>query len=279
MTKKIINIQVPESWEQLSRKQYILICKMQAAGINPFYKRQLLFMQWGGIKPLAHSYTTEDGECFHLFKKGKDAFYLSVEIYAGMLRRLDFLENPLKLNSQLLPVIKLHGAKLYGPSNKLYNLTYNEFVHAEAAFSMLRDNELSNKQRNEYLNRLCAILYRRGNNLSERSPLWRGDKRRPFNDYHYVRQARHWSKAAAWKKTAIFNYYAGAREFMLSKHKRLREKPSANTTHARVNMNEFRRLLNIINQGDITKNKEILHTPIWDVLFMLNALAEQQSKT
>lgn len=269
----IVELSAPKSWNELNLKQLRMLARMIARGVTPAYRRQLLFMAWTGIRTKNSSFTDEFNQRYYLYQKGKRFFYLSVPEYASLLRKVDFIQEPSRLHTQLLPSVWLLWHKHYGPSNKLFNISYDEFLHAEAAFKRY----VSNMQHTEHLNTLCAVLYRPGNGINPKSEQWQGDARIAFNDYSYQRRARLWKWVPVWQKVAVFLFYNGCREALYESHKALREESTIGENKT-SDLEKHRQLINTLNQGDITKNKAIIKAPLWDVMAMLNHLVEQNKK-
>ncbi len=271
--KKIVMLQAPEHWNDLTFKQLRYLCRTIAAGLNPLYRRQLIFMIWTGIKSLPAKFVDEAGQTFYLFRRRRQFFYLSVEDYAFFLRKIDFCTGRSELTKQLMPHIWALHRKLYGPSSKIYNLTYNEWVHAESCFNRyLNDNKNVN-----HLNALCAVLYRPGNGIHPDSIEFSGDRREEFNDYVYLKRAQWFRWVPMWQKVAIFLFYTGSREALNNAHLNLKENTTIGEDHT-SDIEKHRTLVNNLTQGDVTKNNQVLKSKVWDVFAMLDSQVAQIKK-
>lgn len=268
-TSQQINLAVPENWNQLNKKQLRQLCRMIAHGISPSYRRQQLFMLWAGIQALPGKMVDHLGQTFYLFRKKRSLFYLSVEDYTYFLRRIDFASGRSELTRQLLPRLWAPFGWLHGPSNKLYNITYNEFIHAEAAFNRY----MADGKNINHLNALCAVLYRQAV-MSKKSKYYTGDVREGFNDFNYMQRARRFRFVPLWQRIAVFMFYSGSREALYQAHTYLRDEATIGEDHS-SDLDKHRQLINTLNQGDLTRNKSIMQSPVWDVMGMLNSMVKQ----
>jgi len=268
-----INLQAPENWNELTLPQLRTLCRLIASGIDPTYRRQLVFMRWTGIRALPWSKTTSDGARAYLYRKGRRLFWMTVDTYRVFLQRIDFCGQRSELSNQLLPHVRSLHRKLYGPGRKLYNLNYDEFIHSEAAYNRY----LQHPTDLHHLNALCAVLYRPGNGINPKASNFTGDRREPFNDYVYMQRASWFNKVALWKRIAIFLYYSGSREALYEAHEALRENVTIGDDF-RSDIEKHRELVNTLNQGDVTKTQAVYHSSLWDVFGTLNNLVIQNKK-
>jgi hypothetical protein len=273
--ENVIDLHTPEKWNDLTAKQLEVLCRMIASGINPMYQRQLIFQSFTQIKPLPKFYTDQDGKTFYLFKHRptKKQFYLCVDDYAWYLKKIDFTSEHSQLSKQLLPVVKSIITKLHGPATKLFNVKYGEFIHAESCFNRyLQTKDIKD------LNALCAVLYRKASGVKETDANYDGDLRIAFNDYVYMHDAKRFKYVSVWKKIAIFMFYTGAREAMYLAHPHLQENATIGEDHT-SDIEKHRALVNTLNNNDVTKNKAIYDSPVWDIFSMLDRMVEQYQKT
>lgn len=271
----VIDLQLPQSWNELSPAQLRYLCRLIASGLNPWYLRQKVFLHLAGLKALNNKFIDDQGDVFYLFKhlKSKSFVYIKVEDYAWYVKQIDWVKSESGLSAQLFPVFKVLGVvPLYGPSRMLFNLSYAEFVHAESCL-----NRYLQTKKPEALNQLCAVLYRPGNGLSPKSENYKGDRRKAFNEYTYTRPNWLIRMLPLWFKVAVFLFYAGAREAMYQQHLNLRENATVGEDRS-TDLEKHRRLINTLNQGDVTKNAQIQQTPLWDVFAMLDRMVEQYNQ-
>jgi len=275
MQNKVIDLKIPTSWNQCTAAQIRFLCRLIAAGLNPWYMRQKVFMQFGCLKAINHRYLDDNGTPYYLFKHlpTKQFCYISLPDYSFYLRQIDWTQRESELSEQLFPSIKVLGMiKLYGPSKKIFNLTYGEFVHAESCF-----NRYVHTKKAEALIDLCALLYRPGSGISPLSDEYKGDRRKDFNEYTYTRHRWMIKLLPAWFVVYAFLYYTGSREAMYAAHQHLKESVSIGEDRS-SDLDKHRRLVNSLNQGDITKNQLIWQTPVWDAFAMIDRMIEQHKQ-
>ena len=270
---KIVRLNVPENWNDLLVEQLRYLCRLIAKGINPSYRRQLIFMAWAGIKSLPSRFVDEAGQHFYLFRCKKQFFYLSVEDYAFFLRKIDFCSGRSELSKQLIPHVWSLHRKLYGPASKLYNLTYNEWIHAESCFNRY----LADNKNMSHLNALCAVLYRPGNGINPSSIEYKGDSREAFSDFIYLQRARWFRFVPLWQKVAIFLFYAGSRDALYNAHNDLKENTTIGEDKT-SDIEKHRNLITSLTNGDVTKNHQVLKSNVWDVFAILNNMVQQFKK-
>lgn len=123
-----------------------------------------------------------------------------------LLKTTDFIfdENTLTINK--LP--KLAG--LYGPPNGLKNISIGEFANLEVNFLNYHKSGKA-----VYLNNICAILYRPGNDDN----LINGDARDEFNDKQIEHRSKQLAKQPEHIKQAILLFYMGCRNKITKDHK------------------------------------------------------------
>lgn len=254
---KIINITVPQKWEQISRAQLFYIARLYLAGLTEtdFLTRALCC--FAGLKSLGFDTVRRS----HVFRYKKEQLYIGNQEVYFFIRSLSWLFS-ITLTTNLVPSFRIGLRRWYGPSNKCYNLTLNEYLHAETA---LYAYEVT--KRFKHIDRLCAVLYRTTGHGSHD-----GDRRRAFNDYTYMRSARLFRLLPRYKRMAVFIFYTGCRRAFVDAFPYLFSKGSAS---APVNpAPEIQRMVRVLNDGDVTKNKTILNTPVWEALAQLNDMAE-----
>lgn len=267
-----LNLTSPESWNELTLPQLRALCRIIASGTDPAYRQQLIFMRWTGIRALPVS-RLHDGIRFYLYLKGRTPFWMSVDTYRVFLQRIAFSMQRSELSNQLLPCVRSLHRRLHGPGKKLFNLTYGEFIHAEAAYNRY----LSHPADISHLNALCAVLYRPGNGIPKGSLRFKGDRREAFNDFNYMHRAGWFNRVPLWQRIAIFLFYTGSREALYAAHDALRENTTVGDDH-RSDIEKHRELVNTLNQGDVTKTEAVYQANLWSVFGTLNSLAVQNKK-
>ena len=131
----------------------------------------------------------------------------------------DFIQDKeTHLTKQLFPKIQLQKAwyfwtlkTLYGPTDELRNIVFKEFIPLDFMYLMYVKTQEVN-----YLNKLCAILYRL--------------KNQEFMDDESIEQrAELMNHLAISKRLAIFEFVHGCRQSFINKYEYLFPKPSEGT--------------------------------------------------
>jgi hypothetical protein len=266
---------IPEDWNSLSLPQLRQLCRLIAKAVPHDYRRQILFCHWSGIRMLPHNELDANGMkrflFFHL--KLKKRFFLSLPDFVSFLHRLDFTHDEPSLTIQLMPSLRASWRRLYGPSSSLFNISYGEFIHAEACYNRyISSNDVND------LNSLCAVLYRPSNGVRPRSIHFEGDRREIFNDFIYPDRGRWLRRVPRWRRIAIFLFYSGCRQALFQAHPMMNRRVESDQL---LDVNEIdlhRRMINTLNKGDITKNKRVLDSLAWDVFAMLDSMIENVQK-
>jgi len=258
----VINLTVPVSYNSLSRKQLLQVCRLFLAGLgrNSFLVRA--FCHLAGLRPLG---TGADGNPLFLF--GKQVLPIGLDEFNGFVASQLYLLD-MGLTRNRMPAIRVGLRRFHGPANRCYNLTLREYLHAEnALFAYGVTREF------RYIDHLCAILYRpsgKGSSL--------GDPRQPFNEFVSL-QRRSWFRIVSREKRfLVFLFYSGCRmEFT-------REFPnlfSGSVTSSRPESpaRDILHMVRILNNNDITKNETILGSSLWEAFAQLNDLAGRNAKS
>lgn len=152
-------------------------------------------------------------------------------------------------------------------------MTVHEFLFAERILDAFHQ-----QQNPVYLRQLCAILYRpQVKPYRPNSPGYNGDRRQPFNDYNYTRRARWFKLLPHEKQMAVYVFYVGCRNAIIQKHPHLFNSAAVSSENQN-HVDNMKQVLIALNQGDITKNKEILQTQIWEAFGQLNEMVKQNKQ-
>lgn len=258
-----VNLTIPTGWNKLTRKQLLRICRLFLLNLDyeTFRLRSFLYL----TKTKAHP-----GH----FKCGKQKFTLSDQELAYFLHSVDYLAQESALTQNNFPSIRILGRRLHGPSDRGYNLSYAEFIHAEKSlYAYMKTDDA------KYLNELCAILYRPGKpDFNPKDPDYNGDRREKFNPYSYQQRARRFRFVSRRKRYAIYLFYAGCRNAMFSANKSLFSGSSVSSEeHSPID--SLRKIMNDLNLGDITRNEKIYRMPVWEAFEHLNQMLENMPKS
>jgi hypothetical protein len=264
---KSINLEIATNWNDLTRKQLLYLCRLILAGMDKTRFSLLLFLRLTGVKALPQKVVKD--QVYYLFKRGKTRFMMTPEELTWFLKSVDFLTYESKLEKNLFPVFRIGLRTYYGPSKRCYNLRFLEFVNAEKCFHAF------NKTRNvKYLNELCAVLYRpEKKDYHPLSPDYDGDRREPFNDFIYQKRARRFRFLSANKRYAVYIFYAGCRNALITAHPLLFEEGSVSSESSNP-VDGLLKPMYLLNMGDITKNREIEQVQVWEAFAQLEEMAK-----
>jgi len=151
----------------------------------------------------------------------------------------------------------------YGPSDKLFNITLSEFIHAETNLGRyLKTREIG------YLDKLIAILYRpKGNDPNATD--FNGDIRQPFNDHRIDYHARKVHKLMMNVKLSILYFYQGCQQWY---QRQFPHVFSPGKKKADNNLG-FLNLVDALTGGDVSKTDEIRQSYLMDVMVHLERSA------
>ena len=200
---------IAATWNELDWKQVRQIAELLFKSENIYKVKLLLSKIISRMPMMTFNWLSDD-----------DKLYLSQQVaWATDLGKLN-------LTKQLLPKHK----GLYGPLDKLSNITIDEFGFADRCF----DKYLETKQPDE-LDKLVAILYRK----RKRGKVTDGDVRVAFNNHvieDNARRIKHWKSDV---KHGILLFYWGCRNLIVDVHKERFTKPGPATTASVSKANWF----------------------------------------
>lgn len=271
--KRTLNLSMPETWDQLSRKQLLFVSCLFLKELSEHEFKLRVFIHFTGIKALPQKVIAE--HVYYFFRKGSSRFSLTVEELHWFIQSASFLLHQVTLTVNHLPVIKLFGFHYHGPAKKGYNIRMLEFMHAEAVLHAWHTTK-----RFDHLLKLCAILYRPAKPWSEqRTADFDGDKRQPFNDFMYRRRAIYFRLLPKAQVFAVYLFYMGFKNALVMAHPGVFSK--APVSSEPVNLTEnLQQLVFGLNGGDITRNNEILRKPVWEIFKQLeyNASVNREAR-
>jgi hypothetical protein len=265
---KHLDLKIPETWNALTRKQLLYLCKLYRLNLTELKFKTWLFIKLTGIRALPREIIAD--QVYYIFKKGKTRFSLSVEELHWFLHSVDKFTHESHLTKNLFPKFTIFGKTFYGPSNSCYNVTVHEFLLAEAmldAFHSSKDLK--------HLRLLTAILYRKQvKPYRPNSPHYTGDRRETFNDFTFQRRARWFRFLPKDKLQAVYVFFGGCRNAIVEKYPYLFNSTAVSSEKTN-HIENLKNTLIALNQGDITKNKEILRSQVWEAFGQLNEMAKQ----
>lgn len=266
--KPLLEIKLPQTWNELSMHELQHIAGLLGQPMPKNMQRMLVFLLLAKLNPLPYRRIPKDSRlCW--FSRKKDRFALEPELLPSLLKKIDFVFDPNGLNEQKMPVFRFKGKALHGPASRLFNLSYQEFIHAEAWIDRyIKTGEIL------ALENLCAILYRPHHPPNGKIPPdISGDKRMPFDEYGYEKRARQMAALPAWRKTLVCLFYLGSREALFAAHPLLQQ--SSTTSDATSMLERHKKLLHVLSKGDVTRIDNIMKANVYAVFATLeNLMAE-----
>jgi hypothetical protein len=268
---KYLDLKMPESWNQLSQNQLLYICRLFNLNLSELKFKAWVFIRFTGIKPLPKKVVSD--RVYYLFRKKNTRFFLTADKFHWCCNSANFLLSESKLTRNNFPVFQILWKRFVGPSNCCYNISVMEFLMAERMIDAFHKTSQL-----KYLRLLCAILYRQQRRpYRPYSSKYNGDRREPFNDYTFEKRERWFRLLSISKLFAVYVFFTGCRNVLTKKHPYLFN--ATNVSSEPVNHAEIlKQLMVALNQGDITKNKVIRQTQIWEAFGHLNELAKQAQK-
>lgn len=247
------NVSVPSSWSDVSRRDLLLLGKLfpllpthstsMGLLVGLIRQRGSISVRWAIFKNMSL------GE--RLYRKlGYNPFLERISLTLEQLDQFSWIYKENKLHESRFPAIRFWFWKFYGPADKLYDITVNEFFYADRFYLAYMK-----KQDDKMLNLLIAALWRPANESGKRLPF---DEDEFDSHLHIIRRMpKH-------LKHALLINYIGMRDAVVSSNPGKRVFTSSEKTTARkegwghvilrLSGNKF---------GDHDKTKAAL---FWDVL-------------
>jgi hypothetical protein len=145
-----VSLSIPSKWDELNKTELLYIASnwvawMELATDNADLSKARVYLFLNLLR-------AKGSTKVELVKQIEDS---DEETKLHLVKMVDFIFEDCTLTNQLLPFVKNYFKILYGPSNKLSNLTFGEFIFTEKYF----ENYFRNK-RGIDLVKLVAVLYR-----------------------------------------------------------------------------------------------------------------------
>jgi hypothetical protein len=184
---------------------------------------------------------------WNMFFKIKTAYILE------MSDTISFLHKNIDLTENKFPVIKSGSKKLYGPSDKLMDLTFEQFFgHTEPAFTAYAQNN-----DNEMLSYLVAALY--------------SFEKGKFNPDLIEKNILLMPKISDKQKTAVSFFYAGCRDLLAGQFPKLF---SAKKTSGLTGISYFEMIENLNNEN-VSNNEKVKQANLYESLTRLTGIIEK----
>lgn len=271
MNASNLDLKIPTEWNKLSRKQLLYVCRMFLLKKKESDFRLLVFLKLTNVKALPKRIIAD--QVFYFFKYKKQQFSLTVPELNWFCNAVDYLRQDSRLTVNLFPWLRVFHRKYYGPSKKCYNVCFNEFINAEACIYAYHTTKNL-----KHLRQLTAVLYRRQKkNYNPGSAKNTGDRREPFNDYTYQHRARQFRFLSKEKLLAVYCFYIGSRNALMEAHPDIFKGGTVSSEPVNPVKN-LQELMYSLNQGDLTKIKELEQVQVWTVFGQLQHMVVENEK-
>lgn len=258
---------IPSGWNDLNKKQLLAITSLINKPIEYMeFKAKVLFAFTGWklsqsapeyyiIKTKKHDFTVALWQIVEILD-AMDWFFKSTETKAGKL---------LHINATITRCTITHFSvnlrKYYGPADRLYNITFGEYLAADNYFSRYMETKEPG-----FLNKLVATLYRpKDKKYTKTGYDARGDIREPFNDNNIEARAKKISKIPEHVKQAILMFFNGCKIALSETFTEVFSEKSGGK-------NKFGglSLVAALSGGDVTKSKIVREQYLYDVMVSLD---------
>lgn len=272
----------PSQWDELTRENLFSIAKGFVLGLSAAEFRMKLLLDFLGFNIVVKPAIYKDGEKLYELKTAdKKHVLLSGPQMLEMADKLSFVTKEIKnehdqvayaieskLTINLVPTFKHRFTTYYGPSDKLFNISFVEYITAEGYFS-----KYINNQDPLLLDKLVATLYRKRSYRIRKSGInYRGDIRQKFNDHLIDRRARKLKNMNPEVKTAIALFYEGCRTFLQKQFPDVFK--SAASGGKKSGVPGMLALVDALTLGDVTKTEQVRGSYLYDVMVHLQKSIE-----
>lgn len=281
LTINNINYQFPSKWDELNKSQLFDVIDLLLSGLSEREFKLKSFLKLLNLKVAIRKPSIRAGELLHLLKAKKNKpFFLSDQQLYELTKGLDFFTKEVKtelgisvitpnseLTKNLVPFFSHRFRKYYGPSDRLFNLKFDEYIVAETNLS----NYLKSQSEKD-LNKLVATLYRPEE--PEYNPgnfTYRGDRREPFNDHLINARALKFRKLSPVIKISVLLFYQGCQKFITLQFPNVFNSPKKSSK----NNLGFLGLVDALTEGDVTKTEMVRQSYLYDVMARLESAALQ----
>lgn len=138
-----------------------------------------------------------------------------------LMHTLSWVYEDITLTKQVLPHFYNKKACFVGPSSKLSNITFEEFITAERALF-----QFTQKPSKEHLIDLVAVLYRQKSSVDPSSSNFNGDERQPFNIHTVNQRSKALQTMGIDTAFSIYFFYLGCKNYIAKKHPHVFTKPA-----------------------------------------------------
>ena len=278
MTNKLLQYQIKDHWQELSKKQVRYIAKhwskwqgiLKALSQTPSPINENILAEQLHYEKVRLMIVLSDLKGWSKRQERKLFFNYSDKDLVRDAQNINFIFDKIELTTNYYPRLILPFSIYHAPKS-IYKLTGIEFAFAEKCFYDYMTNGHTDD-----LNMLIAILYRKNAKKNHPSSLsYSGDIREPFNQHSVdYRQNKMWMLSKT-KKMCILLWYSGSRQVLIDRYKDTVFAPSTSGKPLEYGLlSVFRELAG----RDITKQLKVEKTPISVILMNLHESIKESRK-
>lgn len=232
-----INLKIPESWNDLNTRQLKKIAQLSHSNVSGVLFDYKVFL------------TLLDVRWWQFLKNLKALKTVKSATFSHIKEHYSWLQSSLGLTT-FIPTIKTKKKVLHAPSDRINNLTVDEFAHADDLY--LR---WYNAKDFEYLQYLAAVLYRE---------LDKNGKRVPFDKTELDDRAKKLSKIDKQTLLAISLSYQGSSSYIYTQFPTVFPKPKGKTKTPKNS--GFGKLILYLSGGKFGTHNETKSTNVYTFL-------------
>jgi hypothetical protein len=256
---------IPANWNELTKQQLVRIAGLMGDRMPEYdFKLKAFFILTGWKITRTHVFIGK--------KKANIAVWQFVELVKNVEflltehekkeEKVIFIQS--KLHKNCISAIRRRLRNYYGPSDRLFNLTFGEYIVADNYYSKFVES-----RDGEFLDKLTATLYRRKDpEYCPESSLYRGDIREPFNSHTVEARAKKFKTLDADLKNAVMLFFQGCKHHISTVFSEIFT--STGGTPSRFGAMS---LVDALTNGDVTKSETVRNQYLWDVLVHLDNTA------
>jgi len=242
-----LDLDIPKAWPELSQNQLLFVSKLHMEGLKRAEFLSLCLLKFTGLVLVKKP----DINGNFLFKKNGNIFTIDVDMFYTLCEKLSWLIDSV---GQVMNPVKI--GRSFGCNQRLYGVSLEQMLMADNYFKAY--NELKDIR---ILAKFTAIFYHKR---------WQkfNSKKVKIRYRKFLRHKAHLNIVLMW--------YTGVRIGLRERFPYL-YKP-ANEADCQSPEEIVLNTLSALNNGDITKNKELYKSESIEALKQLNNLAERAEK-
>lgn len=247
-----LHINIPTSWPDVSRDKLTDIAALFFQNLSPQKFKAKAVMILAGLKRVKNGDKYFDINAnqmryeFRHYEQGN--VYITNEQLRAMSEYCSFLLD------EIHDIEPLRFRILKNPDKRIYKSIFDQYLNAENEFEAYK-----NTGREVHLERLMAVFYR--------YPWQR------FNDNWLQRRSRKFRRLSLKKKYLAFMWYAGVRAYISQRFPHLFKGGDENNEPDMFE--QVTNMLRALNKGDVTRNKALLKSNVYEALAELEHMSEE----